>query len=72
MVLNMMKVIVSNNFIKKLKGYIIRSRKGIRAEARTEKHAESIAEVEHQKEQVHQNWPQLVSKSLKEKIIRLF
>ena len=32
----------------------------------------SVAEVEHQKEQIRQNWPQLVSKSLKEKIIRLF
>ena len=47
---------------KKLKGYIVRLRKGKRAEARTEKHA---AEVEHQKEQIRQNWPQLVSKSLK-------
>ena len=41
---------------KKLKGYIIRLRKGKRAEARTEKHAESVAEVECQKEQIHQNW----------------
>ena len=28
--------------------------------------------MERQKEQIHQNWLQLVSKSLKEKIIRLF
>ena len=72
MVLNMMKVIASKNFVKKLKGYIVRLRKGKRAEARTEKHAESVAEVERQKEQIRQNWLQLVSKSLKEKIIRLF
>ena len=59
MVLNIMKVIASKNFVKKLKGYIIRLRKGKRAEAQTEKHAESVAEVECQKEQICQNWPQL-------------
>ena len=55
-----------------MKGYIVRLRKGKRTEARTEKRAESVAEVERQKEQIRQNWPQLASKSLKEKIIRLF
>ena len=55
MVLNIMKVIASKNFVKKLKRYIIRLRKGKRAEARTEKCAESVAEVEHQKEQIGHN-----------------
>ena len=55
-----------------MKGYIVRLRKGKRDEAQTEKRAESVAEVERQKEQIQQNWPQLVSKSLKKKIIRLF
>ena len=35
---------------KKLKGYIVRLRKGKRTEARTEKRAESVAEVERQKD----------------------
>ena len=48
-----------------MKGYIVRLRRGKRAEAQTEKHAESVTEVECQKEQICQNWPQRVSKSLK-------